>query len=404
MKEQGEKISCDHRLRRELRRARRRRRHRRRAGRRFARHGDPGARHDGAGHARAHHLSLPRRGEGPVPPVPDGRHAVHDLHLEGAGAAERRAADAGRRRQDGQARRRRGPGRDRRVPREPRHRGLRAPRPAGRSRCTRPAAFACRAAKRRRPSRCAATPRRCRTPAPTSCCSNAFRRALGAEITRRAARAGDRHRRRARHRRPDPRALRRARHHAGSQAALRAEFHDGPRQPARRLAGLHAGRQDAGVSRRPNTVSDAPPTTVTRSRLEDANPHADRGTARTRHRLAPRPRAHRVRADDGQPAHGSREPDGRGASARPARHRRACSSIRCSSARARISRPIRARPTTMRACSTNTASMRCSTRASTRCIRRAAVGSTVVRRAGARRTSCAARFGPGISRASRRSS
>ena len=60
--------------------------------------------------------------KGLYPPVPDGRHAVHDLHVARAGAAERRAADAGRRRQDGQARRRRGPGRDRRVSRASRHR------------------------------------------------------------------------------------------------------------------------------------------------------------------------------------------------------------------------------------------------------------------------------------------
>ncbi len=59
------------------------------------------------------------------------------------------------------------------------------------------------------------------------------------------ARAGDRHRRRPGHRRPDPRALRRARHHAGAQAALRAELPAGARQPARGAAGVTARRSRA---------------------------------------------------------------------------------------------------------------------------------------------------------------
>ena len=113
--------------------------------------------------------------EGPAPPVPDGRHAVHDLHLEGNGARQCRAPDAGGRGQDGQARRRREPGADRRIPREPRHRRLCAPRAAAAigaqdRRLSRagPRGGGGRADARR-------TPRRCRTPAPTSCCSNAFR-------------------------------------------------------------------------------------------------------------------------------------------------------------------------------------------------------------------------------------
>ena len=53
-----------------------------------------------------------------------------------------------------------------------------------------------------------------------------------------AARAGDRHRRRAGHRRPDPRALRRARHHAGPQAALRARTSWPATKPARGAPGL----------------------------------------------------------------------------------------------------------------------------------------------------------------------
>ena len=80
--------------------------------------------------------------------------------------------------------------------------------------------------------------RRSRRPAPTSCCSSAFRRRSGRRITEALQRAGDRHRRGPGHRRADPGLLRHARHHHRAQAALRAQFHGrcGAQQPRGRAS------------------------------------------------------------------------------------------------------------------------------------------------------------------------
>ena len=95
------------RLRRELRAARRSRGRRRRARRRYARHGDPGARHDGAGHRRRHDLSQPLRGTRRCA----ARFLIVDMPFMSyttarASARQRRAADARGRRDDGEARER----------------------------------------------------------------------------------------------------------------------------------------------------------------------------------------------------------------------------------------------------------------------------------------------------------
>ena len=163
---------------------------------------------------------------------------------QGAGARERRAPDAGGRREDGEARRRRGPGRDRRVSRGPRHRRVRALglkpqsvhkvggfRVQGREEAAAEQMLRDAKALRRRRRRHRAARMH----------SGGARRADHAG----AARAGDRHRRGARHRRPDPRAVRRARHHAGSQAEILEEFPGRPRQRAGSGQGLRAGREDA---------------------------------------------------------------------------------------------------------------------------------------------------------------
>ena len=149
------------------------------AGRRLARHGDPGPRHDRAGHHGSHRVPLPRRGARSASPVPDGRPAFHELSVEGSGTREFRAPDAGGRRQDGEAGKRR-----QLRPRSSSSWRATTSRCAriwgsGPSRCTRPAAFACRAASRTRRRGCSRARSAWRPQARTSCCSSAFRRSSG---------------------------------------------------------------------------------------------------------------------------------------------------------------------------------------------------------------------------------
>ena len=73
--------------------------------------------------------------------------------------------------------------------------------------------------------------------------------------------------------------------------------------------------------------------------------------ARSRVAVAPQRRAHRVRADHGQSARGSRQSGEPRARSWPIASSSAFSSTRCSSARTRISPPIRARRMTIGACS-----------------------------------------------------
>ena len=111
--------------------------------------------------------------------------------------------------------------------------------------------------------------------------------------------------------------------------------------------------------------------------------------------VAAQRRAHRVRADHGQPARGPRQPGAQARSA-PSASSSASSSIRCSSARTRISPRIRARPKRTPSCSSNDVPICCSSPKSRTCIRTAR-NDSALSRAGALEAFCAARFVPGIS-------
>ena len=154
-----------------------------------------------------------------------------------------------------------------------------------RSRCTRPAAFACRAASTRPRSACSMMPWRSKRPARTWCCSSAFPPVLAADH-RGGARAGHRHRRRSRHRRPDAGAVRHSGYHAGAQAALRAAISwTAATQPQRRRRALRGRRSSPAPIRPPSTASE--------HRQSDGDGHDGRRMSRARSRTGA-PRAMRI--------------------------------------------------------------------------------------------------------------
>ena len=98
---------------------------------------------------------------------------------------------------------------------------------SSRSRCTRPAASACRAATDAAARRMLQNAKALESAGADIVLLECIPvRARQARSPRRSS-AGDRHRRRPGHRRPDPGAVRHARHHPRPQAALRAQLHGG---------------------------------------------------------------------------------------------------------------------------------------------------------------------------------
>ena len=178
---------------------------------------------------------------------------------------------------------------------------------------------------------------------------------LGADDHAGAARAGHRHRRRARHRRPDPRAVRHARHHrrAASRSSRRISWpgHDSALEAVKAyaqavksqdLSGARAllltSRADCHASHRSTRASCARSCPQWRRSGERVafvptmgNLHAGHGSL-----VEPRARSWPIASSS------------------------AFSSIRCSSGRTRISPPIRARRTRIGACSSRCASTCCS--------------------------------------------
>ena len=227
MKADGEKIACLTCYDASFAVLLRQRRRRPGAGRRFARHGAPGTRHHRAGDHGRHRLSLAKRwragciARSSSPTCRSRAIRPRTSRWRIRCASCRRAAREMVKLESGVEP-------DSRSSSSSRGTTSRCARTwdSSRSRCTRPAASACRAARTRPRKRMLdERARRWNPRAPTSCCSSAFPSELGKRITEALRRAGDRHRRGSRHRRTDPGALRRARHHHRAQAALRAEFH-----------------------------------------------------------------------------------------------------------------------------------------------------------------------------------